>query len=178
MLYLAAAALLFSYTTTQGQRADIVVSIQEQTMSVMRHGKLMKRYPISTSGYGIGDKPDSYKTPLGKHRVVCKVGAGEPIGTIFKTAINTQKKAPIFIQQVPQEEQKDLITTRIIQLDGLEERNKHSYKRGIWIHGTPYEGNIGTPSSHGCVRMRNQDICELYEYIKPEMIVDIVLHSS
>lgn len=168
-------ALCCLYTTCASAQLSLRVIIAQQTMHLEQDGTPIKNYIISTSGYGIGGERNSNRTPLGKHRVVCKVGAGAPQGTIFKTAINTKKKAPIFRKSVPMEKQQDLITTRVIQLEGLEERNKHSYQRGIWIHGTPYEGDIGTACSHGCVRMYNKDICELYEYIKPGMLLDIVL---
>lgn len=138
----------------------------------MHNGKTMT-FPISTSGYGIG-KQCNNNTPLGKHRIHKKIGAGAPIGTIFKSTINTKKIAKIHTSFIPQEKQIDLITTRIIQLDGLEERNRNSFQRGIWIHGTPYEGNIGTSCSHGCIRMKNKDICKLFDLIQEGMILEIV----
>jgi len=163
--------------TAYPQKLTITVNISEQKLYLINSDKLMKQYTISTSGRGIGDEPGSYKTPLGKHRIHKKIGAGAPLGTIFKTGINTKKRAPISTQSVPGIQQQDLITTRIFQLEGLEKQNHHSFSRGIWIHGTPYEGDIGTPCSHGCVRMRNKDICELYDLVSPGIIVDIIAHS-
>lgn len=177
MLYLLV-SLIFMLSSALYAQRSMHVNIAQQRLYLTDEGKIVKRYPISTSGYGIGRtsaEQNNNKTPLGRHRIRCKIGAGAPHGTVFKTAINTKKIAPIFKKPVPQEQQQDLITTRIFQLDGLEERNRHSSRRGIWVHGTPYEGNIGTACSHGCVRMRNKDMCELYELVEPGMILDIVL---
>ena len=175
MLHLVVLAIVVTTSQLYATASSLRVNIAQQKMYFMQPGKPIKQYTISTSGYGIGGQCNSNRTPLGKHRIHKKIGAGAPLGTIFKTGINTKKRAPIFTKSVPLPEQQDLITTRIFQLEGLEERNKHSFARGIWVHGTPYEGDIGTPCSHGCVRMRNADICELYELVTPGMLVDIVL---
>lgn len=169
------ALIWIMHSVANNQQPSLIVKINEQCLYLVRKGKVVKQYAISTSGTGIGDEPGSYKTPLGKHRIHKKIGAGTPVGTIFKTGINTKRQAQIFTQSVPLKDQEDLITTRIFQLEGLEEKNKHSFARGIWVHGTPYEGNIGKPCSHGCMRMRNHDICELYELIEPGTILDIVM---
>jgi len=144
----------------------IIVSIPKQELSLISDNRTIKTYPISTSGYGISNAPDSNHTPLGKHIVRAKIGDGAPIGTIFKGGVKTSKKAAILSEPVPKAEQKDDITTRILQLKGTEPRNSNSEKRGIWVHGSPYEGNIGMPCSHGCVRMKNNDIIDLFDRIK------------
>lgn len=154
---------------------NIVVSIAQQSLTLLHNNQVLKTYTISTSGTGIGDVPDSNCTPLGKHRIHAKIGSQEPLGMIFKGGVATGRSAKIYTTHVPKSLQEDLITTRVMQLQGLEEQNKHSYSRGIWIHGTPYEGDIGTPCSHGCVRMRNKDIVELFELVDNNTIVNIVL---
>jgi lipoprotein-anchoring transpeptidase ErfK/SrfK len=149
--------------TPLGYRID--VSIAQQQLCVKKNNKIIKTYPISTSGYGVGSKVNSNFTPLGKHTICAKIGAGAPIGTIFKAGIQTKRNATIHTNSVPNEKQEDFITTRVFQLQGEEAQNANSFSRGIWVHGTPYEGDIGRPCSHGCVRMKNKDIIELFELI-------------
>lgn len=143
----------------------IEVSIAKQKLYLKQDNKIVKTYPVSTSGYGIGSTVNSNFTPLGKHTVCAKLGAGAPMGTIFKGGIQTKRKATIHTKSVPTAEQEDFITTRVLQLKGEEKQNENSFARGIWVHGTPYEGDIGSPCSHGCVRMKNKDIVELFELV-------------
>lgn len=170
-------ALFFSHITLAGvapSSACISVSIAEQKLFLKKNNQKLKTYPISTSGYGIGNKLNSNYTPLGKHTICAKIGTNAPAGTIFKGGVQTKRIATIHKKPVPRAEQEDLITTRVLQLQGHEPRNTNSFKRGIWIHGTPYEDDIGTACSHGCIRMRNSDIQELFELITVNTPVIIV----
>ena len=120
---------------------------------------------ISTSKYGAGNKAGSNKTPLGLHRIVSKIGRNACIGTIFKRRRNTGKIVRFSNYSG------DLITTRILRLEGLERgvnkgKGIDSFRRCIYIHGTPEEKFIGKPASHGCIRMKNRDIIHLFEIIK------------
>ncbi|MEN2997914.1 MAG: L,D-transpeptidase [Brevinematia bacterium] len=129
---------------------------------------VLREYPISTSKYGIGNKEGSGKTPLGKHRIVKKVGMGEPIGTVFRNLRKTGEIATIYYDSTDIES--DPVITRVLVLEGLEKgvnkgRGIDSLSRGIYIHGTHEEGLIGKPASHGCIRMRNKDIMELFELV-------------
>ncbi len=146
----------------------IETKISEQKLYVMRDNQIWKEYPVSTSKYGVGNESGSNKTPLGKHKVREKFGAGAPINTIFKSRENTKKIAEISIKA--EETGKDLVTSRILWLEGTEDGiNKgngiDSYLRNIYIHGTSEEGLIGTPASHGCIRMKNKDVIELFDLI-------------
>ncbi|MFT4660453.1 MAG: L,D-transpeptidase YbiS [Ulvibacter sp.] len=145
----------------------IYVSVDRQKLYVLYNNEIIKDFDVSTSKYGTGTTRNSNKTPLGLHLVASKVGEGDPINTIYKSRMNTGKKA------VPNQAKfvnDDLITTRIMWLEGGEESNalgkNSSFKRYIYIHGTPDEMGLGYTASHGCVRMRNTDILGLYEYVE------------
>ena len=100
------------------------------------------------------------KTPLGQFRVAEKFGADAPVGTVFKS------RAPVgFRDEHPPDE--DLILSRILWLDGLEAHNANTRDRFIYIHGTNHEHKIGEPVSHGCIRMKNADLVELFDMIEP-----------
>jgi len=152
----------------------IVISISQQKLYLITGEKVIKRYLVSTSQYGIGNKEGSYKTPLGMHCIANKIGRNARCGEIFKTRRRTGKIAKINSGDLVE----DVITTRILRLKGLEPGiNKgegiDSYGRNIYIHGTPAEHLIGKPSSHGCIRMRNRDVIELFNVVKRDSLVEI-----
>ena len=158
------------------QELAVIVDVSEQKMYIMKEEQVLKSYSISTSRYGMGSEEESFKTPLGTHRVFEKIGQDAPLGAIFQERKTRGRIAEIRYDAVPREG--DLITTRILPLAGQEEnRNKgpgvDSQKRGIYIHGTPEEGLIGTPHSRGCIRMRNRDIMELFEMVPVGTLVEI-----
>jgi len=149
----------------------IEIIISKQRMLLKDKVKLLSFYPISTSKYGIGSKSGSNKTPLGLHKIVSKIGRNAPLGTIFNRRRNTGKIAKAHGI-------KDLITTRILRLAGLEKgKNKgkgiDSFGRYIYIHGTPEENLIGKLASHGCIRMKNRDIVKLFNLVKRNTLVTI-----
>lgn len=151
---------------------SLTVNIARQRMYLMDGGKTVKTYRISTSKYGIGNKMDSDRTPLGRHKIVSKIGRNAPVNTIFKNRRNTGRIARAG-------DERDHITTRILRLQGLEPgknqgRGIDTYERCIYIHGTPHERDIGTPASHGCIRMRNDDIADLFERVPRGTMVNIV----
>jgi len=144
----------------------IYISVDRQKLYVLYNNEIIKEFDVSTSKYGTGTKRNSNKTPLGLHLIASKVGDGQPINTIYKSRINTKRLA---IPNQARFVNDDLITTRIMWLEGGEEKNSlganSSFKRYIYIHGTPDEMGLGYTASHGCVRMRNTDILGLYEYV-------------
>ena len=147
----------------------IKVSDQQQKLFLVKAGKTIQEYPISTSRYGIGSEAGSNKTPQGKHKIIKKIGAGAPVGTIFRSRLNTGKIATIYTDTTDLEQ--DDVTTRILRLAGLEKGinqggNVDSFQRYIYIHGTPEEGLIGRPASHGCIRMRNTDVIQLFDAVE------------
>ncbi len=133
-----------------------------------------KSYRISTSKYGNGQHQDSYQTPTGIHRIAHKIGDHEDPGRVFKARIATNE----ICLADDYEGQDDVITSRILWLDGLEDGFNHgaqvdSYKRFIYIHGTADENNIGRPASVGCIRMTNDNVIELFDHVEVDDLVII-----
>ena len=136
----------------------IDISIRRQRLMLKRGSKTVKTYPISSSRFGVGTEQGSMKTPLGKFRVSEKIGANAPQGTIFRNRVALKPGDPL-----PKTE--DFITSRILWLEGLEKRNANTHDRFIYIHGTKHEDKIGKADSHGCIRMRNDDVIELFDLV-------------
>ncbi|HSI85030.1 MAG: L,D-transpeptidase [Candidatus Methylacidiphilales bacterium] len=167
-LLIALPALLFlsSCATAPDPNAQIpgqqvVVSIEDQKMVLMKDNVPVKYYDIATSKYGVGSGRGTYKTPTGHFVVESKVGAGAQEGTVFKACKATKEVLPV---NAPG---RDAIVTRVMTLRGLDSNNKNALARGIFIHGTPEERNIGKPSSYGCVRMRSKDVVDLFDRLGP-----------
>ncbi len=150
----------------QTNQRKIDISIREQMLRLKEGRKTLRAYPISSSRFGLGTKEGSHKTPLGKFRISEKIGAGAKSGTIFKSRVPLGPNDPL-----PQTE--DFITSRIMWLDGLGQRNANTHDRFIYIHGTKHEGTIGTPDSHGCIRMRNANVIELFDLVEEGTVVTI-----
>jgi L,D-transpeptidase YbiS len=136
----------------------IDISIRDQRLTLKRGDEIARTYPISSSRFGLGSEQGSMKTPLGKFRLAEKIGHGATPGAIFKARVPLGPNDPL-----PDTE--DFITSRILWLDGVEEHNANTHDRFIYIHGTKHEGDIGTPASHGCIRMRNADVIELFDLV-------------
>jgi len=146
----------------------VVVECGGQRLLLLRGETVLRTWPVSTSRYGLGSRAGSNKTPLGRHRVAEKFGEGAPLGTIFRARQNTGRVAYVHTDDTDLED--DLVLTRVLWLEGLEPgRNRgagvDSKERYIYLHGTNEEGLIGTPASHGCVRMRNRDVAELFALV-------------
>ena len=121
-------------------------------------GSLLGSYPVSTSRFGLGSVPDSNFTPLGRFRVVEKIGHDAPERTIF----SSRQVVGIWDGgEVPE----DLVLTRILWLEGLEAENANTFSRYIYIHGTNQETRIGRPASHGCIRLTNANVVELFDRV-------------
>ena len=150
----------------QTSERRIEVTIAWQQLELRDGGTLLRRYPVSTSAYGVGSEPGSLKTPVGKFRIAEKIGYGAPPGMIFRSRLPTGEIGSA-------ENPEDLVLTRILWLDGLEDENRNTYERYIYIHGTNQESAIGTPASHGCIRMRNMDVIDLFDMVETETEVTI-----
>ena len=160
--------LLFSAVNISAMTYKIDIDISQQRLYLKQNDNLIKSYPISSSKYGEGSTENSNMTPLGLHVIKEKIGTGVPINTLFISRINT--KRTVNIENSRNKTKDDHITSRILWLDGLEEgKNKgkgvDSYSRYIYIHGTHEEGLIGEKASHGCIRMLNNDVIDLYNYV-------------
>ena len=137
---------------------SIHVSIRDQRLTVKENEQPIRTYPVSTSRFGIGTEEGSFKTPIGRFCVAKKIGNDMPNGTVFVGRVPLQAD-----EGLPSTE--DLVTSRILWLDGLDEQNANTRDRFVYIHGTEHEDKIGTAASHGCVRMRNEDVIELFEMV-------------
>ena len=146
----------------------IVVNISSQELFLLNRGHIEQVYSISTSTYGTGSKENSFKTPLGKHKISEKIGQGLPRGAILKARKWTGAIANII--KNPIDTEFDVVTSRILWLEGLEQGKNlgpgvDSKSRYIYIHGTAEEGLIGKPASDGCVRMYNNDVISLFDKV-------------
>jgi L,D-transpeptidase YbiS len=146
----------------------ITVSIPEQTLRLCDDaGATLRTYPCSTSQCGPGTEPGSNCTPTGRFRVSEMIGHGAPPGMIFKSRL------PEGVWDgLPSDE--DHVLSRILWLDGIEDHNANTHDRYIYIHGTNQEHLIGTPVSHGCVRLTNADVIDLFSRVEPGTEVEIV----
>ena len=137
---------------------NIHISIRDQRLTLMEDEIPIRNYPVSTSRFGIGTEEGSMKTPTGRFRVAEKIGGGLPSEAVFQSRVPLKPG-----DQLPPTE--DLVMSRILWLDGVDEHNANTRDRFIYIHGTKHEDKIGRPASHGCVRMRNIDVVDLFELV-------------
>lgn len=159
-LCVAGAVTLLSQCTTSkvDRNANVVVSVKEQKLALYSSdGKRLREYPVSTSKFGLNDKPGAYGTPLGRHEIVAKIGQGVKPGSVFKSR---QLTGEVLKPDAPG---RDPIVTRIMWLRGMESQNKNAYGRCIYIHGTAEERNIGKPVSYGCIRMKSKDVVDVFD---------------
>lgn len=144
----------------------IFVSIDAQKLYLIKKNIIIKSYSISSSEYGIGNKNGSNKTPLGLHTIAQKIGEKTPINGRMIARVFTGETSIIYLDG--SRSKTDDITSRILWLQGEEDginkgENIDSFKRYIYIHGTSEEGLIGQPASHGCIRLKNKDVIDLYK---------------
>jgi hypothetical protein len=147
---------------------QLIISVRDQKLVLLRNGSQVAIYPISTSMFGLGDAWGRMTTPLGYLAVEKKIGDNVPVGAVF----HKRKLTGEVLQ--PNAPGRDPITTRIIWLRGLEAQNAHAFQRGIYIHGTPEEKKIGRPASYGCIRMKSKDVAELYNQVSLGAVVQII----
>ena len=154
----------------------IDIDLSRQSLRLFEGRRLLREYKVSTAEKGAGEQSGSYQTPRGRHKVRAMIGRGAPNGTVFVSRRSTgEVYTPALRARYPE---RDWILTRILWLSGLEPgrnrlRNVDTMRRYIYLHGTPEETRLGKPGSHGCVRMANRDIVELFELVEPGIEVDI-----
>ncbi len=144
----------------------LIVTLDDQRLIACRDGEIRAVYPVSTAANGAGSLENSGKTPLGWHRVCEWIGGREPLGRPFVSRKPSGKALPP--AKWREKSSADMVLTRILWLDGLEPgRNKggnvDSHDRFIYIHGTNQEQLLGTPASHGCIRLSNRAVAELFD---------------
>ena len=157
----------------------IVIDLSRQTLDFIDEGgKLVKRYPVSSSKHGPGEENGSYCTPRGKHIVRARIGAGQPLNAVF---VERRPTGEVYSAELAGRfPGRDWILTRILWLSGCEPGFNRlgkvdTMRRCIYIHGSPDSAEMGKPGSIGCIRMRNQDIMELFDRVPPRTPVEITL---
>lgn len=156
----------------------IRISLTDQSLELLdATGTLERRYRVSTAANGAGEANGSYCTPRGQHVVRAKIGAGQVENSVFVRRRPTGEiYTPALGAQFPQ---RDWILTRILWLSGCEagfnRLGEHdTMRRFIYIHGSPDEVSMGAPGSHGCIRMKNADVIDLFERVAAGTPVEIV----
>ena len=140
-------------------------------------GMLLCRYAVSTAAKGVGEVPGSFCTPRGRHVIRAKIGAGQPENTVF---VRRRPTGEIYTSALGAKfPDRDWILTRILWLSGCEVGfnrlgKNDTMRRYIYIHGSPDSVQLGVPGSHGCVRMRNADLIELFDRVSAGTVVEII----
>lgn len=155
------------FSSAKSVATEMIVSVPDQQLALIDRGKLLSKYPISTSKFGLGDGNGTYRTPLGVLFVSAKFGDHLPAGTVIKNRVSTGEIVN------PNAPGRDAIVSRVIWLRGMEQQNKLARDRCIYIHGTPEERTIGRPASFGCIRMRSKDVIAFYHLAHIGMHVTI-----
>ena len=156
----------------------IIVQISNQQLELLDDaGRMLRRYAVSSSKNGVGELSGSYRTPRGKHVIRARIGAGLPLNTVFVSRRPTGEiYSPELGAKYPE---RDWILTRILWLSGCEVGFNRlgqcdTMRRYIYIHGTPDSVPMGVPDSHGCIRMRNTDLIELFDRVPAGTAVEII----
>ena len=171
-LYREFADKLDNHPAPDEQRPLILIDSSEQRLHLVDpETNASRSYAISTALNGMGNRNNSFMTPLGLHRICEKIGADEPTGMVFEARVATGR-----IAENLDNREKDEITSRILLLDGIEHginRNgeRDTYARYIYIHGTTDERRIGEPVSAGCVRMSNTDVIDFFDRVDVDDLV-------
>ncbi len=154
------------------------ISLANQILELLDDtDEVLRRYPVSTAANGPGEEAGSYQTPRGRHIVRARIGADQPLNTVFT---GRRPTGEIYTPELGETQpERDWILSRILWLSGAEPGfnrlgNCDTMRRYIYIHGTPDEGFEQAPRSHGCIRMRNTDLVELFDAVASNTPVEIV----
>lgn len=158
---------------TRATRASLEVFASSQRADLWVDSRMVRRFVVSTAKNGLGCSDGSYCTPTGKLAVVEKIGAGQPLGTVFRGREPTGEVWQAGGDEPPDQADEDLVLTRILWLGGTEPANANTKQRFIYLHGTNHERELGTPASHGCIRLANADIIELFDWLRVGDIVRV-----
>jgi L,D-transpeptidase YbiS len=152
----------------------IVVKTEQQEMEVWDGKRLVRSYPVSTAKNGLGCEKGSYKTPTGKLRIAEKVGEDLELGAVLRDRVPTGEVWSRDPGNPLSSNQQDLILTRVLWLEGCEPHNANTKERCVYFHGTNQEHLIGQPVSHGCIRLNNRDMAELFNLVSEGTEVEVV----
>jgi lipoprotein-anchoring transpeptidase ErfK/SrfK len=154
----------------------ILIDLGRQRLELREGERVLGSWPVSTAAAGAGERDGSECTPRGRHAVHARIGDGQPEGAVFVGRRPTGEVCTP--EAVRAEPGRDWILTRILWLEGLEPgRNRgagvDTRERHVYVHGTPDEASLGTPASHGCIRMRNADVVALFDQVEVGTPVEI-----
>jgi len=155
---------------------SVRINLRKQSLDVIEGGGVVRSFAVSTSARGPGERTDSMCTPRGRHVIRARIGAGLPVNTVF---VGRRPTGEIYDAELARQQRgRDWILTRILWLSGTEPgRNRlgnvDSMRRFIYIHGTPDTEPMGVPRSHGCVRMHNADVIDLFDMVDAGMPVEL-----
>ncbi len=158
----------FDFRNQNNVAAQLNISIEKQRLDLFENGRVARSYVVSTARNGPGEKSGSECTPRGLHQIRARIGAGAPIQSVF---VGRRPTGEIYSAELEQKySDRDWILSRILWLSGLESgKNRFgavdTASRYIYIHGSPDHLVGGFPDSHGCIRMKNADIIELFDRI-------------
>lgn len=157
---------------------QILIHLATQQLQLIEDGLTVASYPISSAKQGVGQQQGSMQTPLGEHYIRAKIGAGAPINSVF---VGRRSTGEIYSAALAAAyPHRDWILTRIMWLCGCQPGfnrlgSVDSFRRYIYIHGTPDSEPMGVPASHGCIRMRNTDVVSLFDRVRLGTAVSIQL---
>lgn len=155
----------------------IEVNVAQQQLSLFDNDKCIKQYRVATAKNGVGELNGSEQTPRGQHYIRAKIGQGKPVNTVF---VGRRDTTEIFSESSREQfPDRDWILTRIMWLCGCETGVNRgggvdTMRRYVYIHGAPDTDAMGVPSSHGCIKMRNEDVIELFDTVPAGTPVTIV----
>ena len=156
---------------------DIVINVHRKILQCISNNEMLQEYPVSTAKKGVGEQADSECTPRGRHIIRAKIGAQAKINSVF---VGRRLTGEIFSEDLRQRyPQRDWILTRILWLSGLDVGKNRlgkvdTMRRYIYIHGCPDSDAMGQASSHGCIKMRNSDLVELFDKVSVGTNVTII----
>ena len=155
----------------------ININIESQALNLLDdNGDIIKHYSISSAKNGVGELNGSFCTPRGRHIIRAKIGAGQPLYAVF---VERRPTGEIYTPELGSSSPgRYWILTRILWLSGCEPGYNRlgkvdTMRRAIYIHGSPDGAEMGRPGSHGCIRMRNHDIVELFDLVPVRTVVEI-----
>lgn len=156
----------------------IEIDIPRQSLRLFdAAGRLVTAYPVSTAANGVGELSGSYCTPRGRHVIRARIGDGQPLNAVF---VKRRPTGEIYSPELgARHPERDWILTRILWLSGCEPGFNRlgecdTMRRYIYIHGAPDDVAMGQPQSHGCVRMRNRDVLDLFGRVPAGIVVDVL----
>ena len=158
----------------------VAIDLSAQTLTLFDGDALLRRWPVSTAANGPGEIQGSGCTPRGRHVIRAKIGAGADIGTVFKARRVAADVRQFSAEADAQFPGRDWMLSRILWLSGCERGVNRlgcvdTMRRYIYIHGTPHTDALGSPASHGCIRMGNADVVELFDLVSPG--TEVTLHE-